>query len=67
MRNFKTEVLDRLEAAQVVSELKELSGSEDIILLCYETPKQFCHRHLVVACLNENGFDVRSGIDVIYL
>lgn len=60
VRNFKAEVLDRLEAAQVVSELKELSGSEDIILLCYETPKQFCHRHLVAAWLNENGFECKE-------
>lgn len=33
--------------------LKELG--EDAVLLCYEKPGDFCHRHLVSQWLNENG------------
>ena len=39
---YKT-VLSKLDAKQLVKELK------NNILLCYEEPKLFCHRHIVAA------------------
>ena len=45
-------VLNQLNPATVVQEL-EVFG-KDIVLLCYETPEKFCHRHLVAKWLNKN-------------
>ena len=30
----------------------------DIVLLCYEKPDEFCHRHLVAEWFNRNGIYV---------
>ena len=49
IEHFNTEVLSNLYREQVIKELETLAGtSQDrIILLCYEKPGDFCHRHLV--------------------
>ena len=39
---FFAEVLNQLDAQQVFNEL-----GENAVLLCYEAPGKFCHRHLV--------------------
>ena len=49
-----------LSADQVVKELKELAQSNQIILLCYEKPNDFCHRHLVAQWLTEHGYDTQE-------
>ena len=49
-----------LSADQVVKELKELAQSDQIILLCYEKPDDFCHRHLVAQWLTEHGYDTQE-------
>ena len=36
-----------------LSDLKKLSDFKDIILLCYEKPGKFCHRHIVGAWLQK--------------
>jgi hypothetical protein len=56
MQHFKTEVLDNLNPEQVVKELEGFTGvSRDrIILICYEKPGDFCHRHLVSMWLTVN-------------
>ena len=38
--------LSTINPHQVLSEIRQLFG-EDIILLCYEKPSDFCHRHLI--------------------
>jgi len=48
--------LSLLDPQQVVDELKALAGSEDIALVCYERPSDFCHRHLVANWLTQAGF-----------
>lgn len=35
--------------------LEEISG---IALICYEQPKEFCHRHIVADWLNIKGYEV---------
>ena len=52
--HFKEEVLDKLNPAHVIKDLEELAGvsSDKIILLCYEKPDDFCHRHLVADWFN---------------
>lgn len=48
--------LDHLNAANVVKDLYDLAGTEKIVLICYEKPGDFCHRHLVAKWLKKNGF-----------
>ena len=51
---YTEEVLSQLAGADVIRELKELAGvdTDRIILLCYEKPADFCHRHIVADWLN---------------
>lgn len=49
------EYLSKLNFRKVLNDLKSLSGDKDCILLCYEKPTDFCHRHLVAEWLKENG------------
>lgn len=53
-KNYRKEVLDKLDPAAVA---KELDGK---VLCCYEKSDNFCHRHLVAAWLRENGFECRE-------
>lgn len=46
---YKEEVLSKLNPSEVA---KKLAGK---VLLCYEKPENFCHRHIVAAWLAENG------------
>ena len=56
---FYEQVLDKLDAQNVANELKKLTqrktSDSDIVLICYEKPSSFCHRHLVAEWLNKNG------------
>ena len=57
---FNEQVLDKLNAQDVLLELSELAGfnnrHNDICLICYEKSEDFCHRHLVAGWLRKNGF-----------
>ena len=57
VNNYFKLVLDPLNVHNVVTELKTLANTEDIVLLCYEKPSDFCHRHLVANWLNKNGYE----------
>jgi uncharacterized protein (DUF488 family) len=37
-----------------------LAKDYHIVLLCYEKPDSFCHRHLVAKWFNENGFPIEE-------
>lgn len=55
-KQYYTEVLDKLDAATVYKEL-----GDDAILVCYEPPGEFCHRHLVAKWFkDELGIDVKE-------
>ena len=58
---FNEQVLGDLNAIDVVLDLSRMIhsfniGESDICLTCYETPVDFCHRHLVAQWLSDNGF-----------
>lgn len=38
--------LGTLNVQTVIKHLRQLANNKDIVLLCYETPDDFCHRHL---------------------
>ena len=48
-RCFRNEVLSKHYAPDLFEEITEKFGKKnrEIVLLCYEKPKQFCHRRLV--------------------
>lgn len=58
---FNERVLKALNANEVLNALYKKANldinndSKYIILLCYEKPGDFCHRHLVSKWFNENG------------
>ena len=71
---FNEQVLNKLNAEQVVKELDNLLLNETlaidysgdlkevprIALICYEKPSDFCHRHLVADWLNKNGVECKE-------
>jgi hypothetical protein len=56
---FDAQVLAPLTVESVLTDLANLSGVEldKVILLCYEKPADFCHRHLVADWINEHKGD----------
>lgn len=45
--------LAKLDPKKIYGELIRKSCGMDIVLLCYEKPGDFCHRHFVAKWLNE--------------
>lgn len=76
IRCFNEQVLDKLNAVDIVKELDgllvdattALDYNADstlvprIALMCYEKPSDFCHRHLVADWLNKNGIPCEEWI-----
>ena len=63
VEHFCKEVLHTLNADDVIKELYKLaekSQNEDIVLICYERPGDFCHRHLVANWLRNQGYPVEE-------
>ena len=63
IKHFNEEVLNPLNANDVINELYSLAGKNqdaDIVLICYEKPGDFCHRHLVADWLTRNGYPVEE-------
>ena len=61
IRCFNEQVLSRLKAIDVIMDFSTIfynfnAGGNDICLLCYEKPEEFCHRHLVAEWFRNNGF-----------
>ena len=51
--NYNETVLSKLDPSKVASDL-----GEDAVLLCYEKPGDFCHRHLIADWLRGYGHSV---------
>ena len=60
VRCFKEQVLSKLDINRVLNDLRSLSSTDDIALVCYEKPEDFCHRHLVANWLRENNIPVKE-------
>jgi len=52
-QQFQKEVLDPLDPQEIYNEL-----GQDSIILCWEAPDKFCHRHLVAKWL-ENALNIK--------
>lgn len=59
IRQFDTKVLKETSVENILADLVNLSNGEldKVILLCYEKPTDFCHRHLVANWINEHKGD----------
>ena len=44
----------------VIDELVTMARGYNIILMCYEKPQDFCHRHLVAKWLTDNGYKTQE-------
>lgn len=53
-------MLSKLKPMDVVADLKNLAGDKEIVLLCYEKPSDFCHRHLVADWLWNAGYSIEE-------
>lgn len=53
-------MLNKLDINDVYRDLQKLSNGKDIVLLCYETPEKFCHRHLVSKWLTFGGYETNE-------
>ena len=42
---------------QVLAKLRVYGQKQDVILLCYEKSKDFCHRHILAEYLRESGYE----------
>ncbi len=51
------QILDRLNPAALRDSLESLFRGKDIVLICYERPDTFCHRHIVAEWLKANGIE----------
>lgn len=47
IEHFNDEVLDKLDYKKVIDDLTKFGNLEKLVLICYEKPNDFCHRHLV--------------------
>lgn len=72
IESYNEEVLSKLSPVTVVNDMMKiargyepdefleedasLNEDRDVILLCYEAPDQFCHRHLVAQWLQSAGY-----------
>lgn len=59
IEHFNKEVLDLLNPNEVLEELisiaRRTNHNPEIVLICYEKPSDFCHRHLVSEWFNKHG------------
>jgi len=51
-KRFKQEILKPLYPMDVISDIAKLANDKIPVLLCYEKPIDFCHRHIVADWLN---------------
>ena len=55
-QDYCAHTLEHLNRREVIDEIKKLTGSRDVALVCFEGPGKFCHRHIASAWLEHGGF-----------
>lgn len=59
IKHFNKEVLNLLNPNKVLEELvfmaRKPNYNPEIVLICYEKPSDFCHRHLISEWFNKHG------------
>ena len=61
---YTTDVLYKLQPVSVYRDMEKIAvdnGKDKIVIMCYESPDKFCHRHLVSHWLEQElGIDVKE-------
>ena len=57
-RRYNCEVLGHLSKDAVRDGLDAISGGRDVVLMCWEGPNKFCHRHIVAQWLGLVGEEI---------
>lgn len=60
IKEYQEKTLDKLNQDGVLYDLFTISLNQDIALVCYEKPENFCHRQLVAEWLRNAGFEVQE-------
>lgn len=60
IKHYYEEVLNKLNHDDIIDDLFELSNGKDVVLLCYEKPTDFCHRHLVRDWWNTEWYEIKE-------
>lgn len=60
IKQYQETVLGKLIVEDVMKDFQSLGNR--IILLCYEKPGKFCHRHLVSAWFRKQGVEVNEYV-----
>ena len=55
---YYSTVLDKIDITDVLYQFDNID--QDIYLLCYQKPNDFCHRHLVSQWLNKNNVECKQ-------
>ena len=54
----KLEAIGRDRLMQILQEISEQNGGRDLVLVCWESPDKFCHRHLIMKFLGLEANEV---------
>lgn len=57
--------LEQIDVCRLFNWFLSISRGKDVVLLCYETPDKFCHRHILAKWLNEAIQDAGLMLDKI--
>jgi uncharacterized protein YeaO (DUF488 family) len=63
-KDYKEQILARLDPCGLVDDLMKLIGNKNIALGCYEKSTDFCHRHLVADWLRNAGYACEEWYDI---
>lgn len=64
-KRYKEEILRPLSRTDIYQRLFKMareSGSDKVVLLCYESPEKFCHRHIVAKWIEDGLGKVVSEV-----
>lgn len=56
------EILSKLDPYQVLRELKQIAGTDNIALVCYEKSGDLCHRYWVIKWFQMHGIECKEYI-----
>lgn len=54
--SYINEILNKIDINLLLNQIKQIYPNENFVtFLCYEKPKDYCHRHIVSGWLNKNN------------
>ena len=59
IKRYTESILSKIDEEDTAKLAEQLQNS---ILLCYEKPEDFCHRHIIADWLNRNGYECKEYI-----